>query len=79
MDIPRHWRLKAQRYRLQGSRCPMCGQPSFPPRPMYPRRLAQITNVADRRGSLTANSIAIPDFTPHIDHQVADATTGRMR
>jgi len=34
MEIPRHWRLKAQRYRLEGSRCPVCGQLSFPPRPV---------------------------------------------
>lgn len=32
MDIPRYWRLKNQRYRLQGRRCLDCGQLSFPPR-----------------------------------------------
>ena len=32
MEIPRHWRLKAQRYRLEGSTCPICGRLSFPPR-----------------------------------------------
>ena len=32
MEIPRHWRLKAQRYRLEGSICPICGQLAFPPR-----------------------------------------------
>jgi hypothetical protein len=32
MEIPRHWRLKAQRYRLQGSICPSCGELMFPPR-----------------------------------------------
>ena len=26
MEISRHWRLKAQRYRLEGSFCPVCGQ-----------------------------------------------------
>jgi uncharacterized OB-fold protein len=25
MEIPRHWRLNAQRYRLEGSSCPICG------------------------------------------------------
>ena len=34
MEIPRHWRLKAQRYRLEGSICPGCGEPMFPPRPV---------------------------------------------
>ena len=32
MDIPRYWRLKNQRYRLQGRKCLDCGQLSFPPR-----------------------------------------------
>jgi hypothetical protein len=36
MEIPRHWRLKAQRYRLEGSRCRTCGQRMFPPRPACP-------------------------------------------
>ncbi len=36
MEIPRHWRLKAQRYRLEGSYCPVCGQFTFPPRPVCP-------------------------------------------
>lgn len=34
MEISRHWRLKAQRYRLEGSGCPACGQLHFPPRPV---------------------------------------------
>ena len=32
MEIPRHWRLKAQRYRLEGSSCAICGQLIFPSR-----------------------------------------------
>jgi uncharacterized OB-fold protein len=32
-NIPRHWRLKNERYRLVGSLCPRCQQPHFPPRP----------------------------------------------
>ena len=34
MEIPRHWRLKAQRYRLEGSVCRNCSQLVFPPRPV---------------------------------------------
>jgi uncharacterized OB-fold protein len=41
MEIPRHWRLKAQRYRLEGSACPMCGQHAFPPRPVCPHCTGQ--------------------------------------
>ena len=32
MEIPRHWRLKQQRYRLIGSIDPETGEPEFPPR-----------------------------------------------
>lgn len=36
MDIPRYWRLKDQRYRLEGVVCSQCGHYSFPPRPVCP-------------------------------------------
>ncbi len=32
MDIPRYWRLRNQRYRLEGTECTECGEKSFPPR-----------------------------------------------
>ncbi len=32
MEIPRHWRLKQQRYSLIGEICPDCNTPMFPPR-----------------------------------------------
>jgi hypothetical protein len=38
MEIPRHWRLQAQRYRLEGSVCLTCGQLTFPPRPVCAKR-----------------------------------------
>lgn len=31
MDIPRVWRLRFQRYRLQGTRCESCADLQFPP------------------------------------------------
>lgn len=34
MNVPRHWRLRSQRYRLAGSLCQSCGQVLFPPRPL---------------------------------------------
>jgi uncharacterized OB-fold protein len=41
MEISRHWRLKAQRYRLEGSTCPSCGKLIFPPRPVCPHCTAE--------------------------------------
>ena len=32
MDIPRYWRLRNQRYRLEGTVCLSCGAKHFPPR-----------------------------------------------
>ncbi|MCL4489799.1 MAG: Zn-ribbon domain-containing OB-fold protein [Chloroflexi bacterium] len=34
MDLARNWRLKNQRYRLEGAACTVCGAKFFPPRPV---------------------------------------------
>ncbi len=36
MEIPRHWRLKKQRYALVGEVCPHCENKIFPPRDICP-------------------------------------------
>jgi uncharacterized OB-fold protein len=36
MEIPRHWRLKQQRYGLVGEVCPHCQAKLFPPRDVCP-------------------------------------------
>jgi hypothetical protein len=36
MDIPRHWRLKKQRYSLTGEVCDNCEAKLFPPRDICP-------------------------------------------
>ena len=36
MEIPRHWRLKKQRYGLVGEICPHCSIKIFPPRDVCP-------------------------------------------
>ena len=36
MEIPRHWRLKQQRYGLIGEVCPHCEVKIFPPRDVCP-------------------------------------------
>jgi len=37
MEVPRHWRLKRQRYCLVGEICPHCDEKIFPPRDICPR------------------------------------------
>ena len=36
MEIPRHWRIKPQRYELVGEVCPHCAIKIFPPRDVCP-------------------------------------------
>jgi uncharacterized OB-fold protein len=36
MEVPRHWRLKKQRYMLTGEICPNCKAALFPPRAVCP-------------------------------------------
>jgi uncharacterized OB-fold protein len=36
MKIPRHWRLRKQRYGLVGNICRRCGYKLFPPRDLCP-------------------------------------------
>jgi uncharacterized OB-fold protein len=36
MEVPRHWRLKKQRYALVGETCPHCNAKIFPPRDVCP-------------------------------------------
>jgi len=36
MEIPRHWRLRKQRYGMVGEECPHCRAKLFPPRDVCP-------------------------------------------
>ena len=46
MDLARHWRLRQQRYRLEGGRCENCGTTLFPVRPVCPQcRSRQVQRI----------------------------------
>jgi uncharacterized OB-fold protein len=64
MEIPRHWRLRAQRYRMEGSICPICGQLSFPPRPFCPRCAVQPVQIVEYGFSILPISKRAFDFVP---------------
>jgi uncharacterized protein len=36
MEVPRHWRMKKQRYAMVGETCPNCKSQVFPPRAVCP-------------------------------------------
>ncbi len=56
MELTRHWRLKRQRYTLQGEVCPHCGARIFPPRDVCPqcREEARETQTFSGRGRVVA-------------------------
>ncbi|UCF65507.1 MAG: Zn-ribbon domain-containing OB-fold protein [bacterium] len=59
MDIPRYWRLKNQRYKLQGRRCIDCETLSFPPRIVCQKCKSRNTEPFQFRGQGTLYSFTI--------------------
>ena len=76
MDIPRHWRLKAQRYRLEGSTCPNCGQAIFPPRPVCPHCSAQPVRIAGLGLPVSAAAMGMTDLEARIRYRIVESRTG---
>ena len=75
MEIARHWRLKAQRYRLQGSTCPTCGQPSFPPRPLCPHCITQAAGSAGSAIPLWPASITTSGVESRMRSEITERLT----
>lgn len=50
MEIPRHWRLKRQRYGLVGEVCPHCNAKLFPPRDVCPECGKEAKNLYNFSG-----------------------------
>jgi hypothetical protein len=70
MEVSRHWRLKAQSYRMEGSICPICGQVNFPPRSVCPHSSVQPARVAGFGQS------ALPASYPSVEPVSLERTTG---
>ena len=73
MEIARHWRLKAQRYRLEGSTCPTCGHPTFPPRPVCPHCTAQRARIAGGAFPVLLTSIGNNDIESQIRYRIVES------
>ena len=54
MEVPRHWRLKKQRYALVGNQCPVCEEKIFPPRDICPRCGGKKTIINNEEGAIKA-------------------------
>lgn len=71
MDVPRYWRLKNQRYRLQGKKCIDCGTMSFPPRIVCQKCKSRNTQSYRFKGTGTLYSYTIIyQGTGKFDHYV---------
>lgn len=76
MDIPRYWRLKNQRYKLEGRKCLDCGQLSFPPRLVCPKCKSRNSRTHRFKGkgklySFTTIYQAPDRFDPMVPYTVA--------
>lgn len=62
MEIPRHWRLKKQRYGLVGEVCPHCDYKIFPPKEKCPNCGGGLSQVAlgEVVNASTVEEAAIP-------------------
>ena len=75
MEIPRHWRLKAQRYRLEGSVYPTCSHLIFPPRPVCAEPhhcTAQPARIAGGGLSVLPASIGLTGIESHIRYRFTE-------
>jgi hypothetical protein len=76
MEIPRHWRLKAQRYRLEGAICPNCGELMFPPRPVCLHCHTRIARGADWELPVLQTSISKTEISSYMRYQTAEQMIG---
>ena len=58
MAVPNMWRIKQQRYRLQGETCTACDNAIFPPRQVCPRCGSALDGRPARQGQPVAFGIA---------------------
>jgi uncharacterized OB-fold protein len=76
MEVPRHWRLRKQRYALEGEVCPHCEAKIFPPRDVCPECSgeAKTPYVFSGKGevySFTRMSVAPTGFEEQAPYTVA--------
>ena len=76
MEITRHWRLKAQRYRLEGSMCLTCGQLIFPPRPICTSCTDQRVRIAGSGIQVLPASMNTSDIESRIQYEITEMDAG---
>lgn len=61
MEIPRHWRIRKQRYSMQGGSCPNCNAKMFPVREVCPNCGYGQRMMLNNQAELFAQPVAIPN------------------
>jgi uncharacterized protein len=61
MEVPRHWRLKSQRYALVGEACPHCETKIFPPRAVCPECGLEASAQVQNREAVGAIAFPVLD------------------
>jgi uncharacterized OB-fold protein len=64
MEVPRHWRLRQQRYGLVGEVCPHCEAKLFPPRDVCPHCGGEAKNAYTFSGKGTIYSYTMMHDAP---------------
>lgn len=64
MEVPRHWRLRQQRYGLVGEVCPHCDAKLFPPRDVCPHCGGEAKSVYTFSGKGTIYSYTMMHDAP---------------
>jgi uncharacterized OB-fold protein len=64
MEIPRHWRLRQQRYGLVGETCPHCEAKLFPPRDVCPHCGGEAKHPYTFKGHGTVYSYTVMHDVP---------------
>jgi uncharacterized OB-fold protein len=61
MEIPRHWRLKKQRYGLVGGVCPHCEHKIFPPRGVCPNCGGDVREKPTAKNTIEYTTVYKPE------------------
>lgn len=65
MNIAQNWRLNNQRYALQGARCEVCNEVTFPPREVCPKCAAGEQHEHEVKSGLTM--LVLPEMTGEVE------------
>jgi len=79
MEVPRHWRLKKQRYALVGEVCPHCHTKIFPPRDVCPECGGEAKTAYTFSGKGEVYSFTRMDNAPAGFEQQAPYTVALVR